>query len=293
MSYKRITIILLFFSVNSFCQNHKRIHGTFLSIEDYKKKYLKRTIKFTPGNFLINNKDTLILDDDERYLNAVPVEYEPKDSIFLETYKDVVFKKYNNVSKNKVYMKLWKKPIKIFFDGSLDGYYRKKIENEATKLSNNIDSLHITFVKNKEESNYVIYQLDSLHKNTKTTNIRNNEYVDYYVNWNGNKIYKAELEINLKKYGSLNKQIHANYLLEYFYKSLGYFFSSSKLPCNSVFSTCRSNNKTLTEIDFEIIKYQYSYGICKFTNLEDFEENHKKAKEKLKKSEKMIFLHLN
>tara|TARA_R110001606_G_C15230834_1_gene635077 strand:- start:48 stop:929 length:882 start_codon:yes stop_codon:yes gene_type:complete len=293
MTYKTIAIVLLFFSINSFCQENKRIHGTFLSIEDYKKKYPKRTIKFTPGNFFINNKDTLILDDDERYLNAKIVEYEPKDSTFLEIYKDVVFKKYNNVSKNKVYMKLWKKPIRIFFDDSLDDYYRKKLEDEATKLTNNIDSLNITFVKDKEKSNYVIYQLDSLNKNTKSANIKNNKYVDYYVNWNRNKIYKAELEINLKKYGSLNKQIHANYLLEYFYKSLGYFFTSSKLPCNSIFSTCKSNNKILTKIDFEIIKYQYSYGICKFTNLEEFEENHKKAKEKLKRGEKMKFLHLN
>jgi hypothetical protein len=293
MRFKTIAIVLLFFSINSFCQDAKRIHGAFLSIQDYKKKYPKRIIKFTPGNFFIKNKDTLILDNDKRYLNAITVEYEPKDSTFLEIYKDVVFKKYSNTNKNKVYMKLWKKPIRIFFDSSLDDFYRKKIEDEATKLSNTIDSLNITFVENKEKSNYVIYQLDNLNKNTKTTNIKNNKYVDYYVNWNRNKIYKAELEINLKKYGSLNKQVHANYLLEYFYKSLGYFSSSSKLPCNSVFSTCRSNNKILTKIDFEIIKYQYSYGICKFTNLEDFEENHKKAKEKLKKGEKMKFLHLN
>ena len=195
MSQKIIAFLLLLFSVNSFCQDTKRIHSTFLSIKDYNKKYPNRTIEFTAGNFFINNKDTLILDNDKRFLNATTVEYEPKDSAFLEIYKDVVFKKYNNTSKKKVYMKLWKKPIRIFFDSSLDDFYRKKLEKEATKLSNSIDSLNITFVENKEKSNYVIYQLDSLNKATKTTNIKNNNYVDYYVNWNRNKIYKAELEI--------------------------------------------------------------------------------------------------
>jgi hypothetical protein len=42
-------------------------------------------------------------------------------------------------------------------------------------------------------------------------------------------------------------------------------------------------------MDFEIIKYQYSYGICKSTNLKTFEENHKRAIELLKKGETMSF----
>jgi hypothetical protein len=47
------------------------------------------------------------------------------------------------------------------------------------------------------------------------------------------------------------------------------------------------------KLDFEIIKYHYSYGICKFTDLETFEENHTHAKEAIKNGGKMFFTHSN
>jgi hypothetical protein len=44
--------------------------------------------------------------------------------------------------------------------------------------------------------------------------------------------------------------------------------------------------------DLEILKYHYSYGICKGTNLETFEKNHSDAKAALKKgNSKFYFLH--
>jgi hypothetical protein len=44
----------------------------------------------------------------------------------------------------------------------------------------------------------------------------------------------------------------------------------------------------------EIIKYHYSYGICKGTNLETFENQHKKAKALLKETgHKLYFLHVD
>ena len=47
-------------------------------------------------------------------------------------------------------------------------------------------------------------------------------------------------------------------------------------------------------IDLEILKYHYSYGICKGTNIDTFEKNHKDAKEALKNGNtKMHFVHEN
>jgi hypothetical protein len=43
--------------------------------------------------------------------------------------------------------------------------------------------------------------------------------------------------------------------------------------------------------DLEILKYHYSYGICKGTDLIVFEKNHKDAKETLKGNSKIEFIH--
>jgi hypothetical protein len=45
----------------------------------------------------------------------------------------------------------------------------------------------------------------------------------------------------------------------------------------------------LEKRDLEILKYHYSYGICKGTNLETFEKNHSDAKQHLRKEIKVLF----
>ena len=80
--------------------------------------------------------------------------------------------------------------------------------------------------------------------------------------------------------------------MQNFIKSLGHFNSTSKLPCLNIFSNCNSNKKQFTREDLEILKYHYSYGICKFTDLETFEENHKIAKETFSKTGRHLrFIH--
>jgi hypothetical protein len=81
-------------------------------------------------------------------------------------------------------------------------------------------------------------------------------------------------------------------LRDYFIKSLGYFNLIKDFDCESYFSDCYSANKKLTELDIELLKYHYSYGICKGTSLETFEEQHKKAKEILSNDgHSLIFIH--
>tara|TARA_R110002049_G_scaffold82223_12_gene209337 strand:- start:2689 stop:3564 length:876 start_codon:yes stop_codon:yes gene_type:complete len=290
MKKKNILYLLLFMSLAIFSQNNKQIR--LIKLEDYKKKYPNKKINLNTLFYRIHNNDTLVEDNDKRYLNAKSVEYEPKDSLFLEVYKDIVYQKHQISSNKNQHMKLWKEPLKIYFAPSLNQFYRNKIEDAANNLSQNIDSLDIKFVNNINASNYIIYQLDENNSKKYSEDIINNNYVNYYIKWNRSRIYDAKLELNLNKYRNVSRDVIANFLLVNFYKTLGQFHNTSKVQCESVFSTCNSNEKQLTDFDFEIIRYQYSYGICKFTNLEDFEENHKIAKERISKGEKMIFMHL-
>ncbi|WP_299065284.1 hypothetical protein [uncultured Polaribacter sp.] len=290
MKKKNILFILLLFSLYTFSQVERK--KRLIKIEDFRKKYPNKNLDLSTHFFHIYKKDTLVEDNDKRYLNAKSVEYEPKDSLFLEVYKDIVYQKYQISSVKNQRMKLWKEPLKIYFAPSLNQFYRNKIEDAANNLSQNIDSLEIRFVNNINASNYIIYQLDENNSKKYSDDINNNEYVNYYIKWNRSRIYDAKLELNLNKYKNVNREVNANFLLVNFYKTLGQFHNTSKVSCESVFSTCNSNKKELTDFDFEIIKYQYSYGICKFTNLEDFEENHKIAKERISRGEKMIFIHL-
>ena len=290
MKKKNILYLLLFISLAIFAQQNRQIR--LIKLEDYKKKYPNKKINLDTHFYRIHNNDTLVEDNDKRYLNAKSVEYEPKDSLFLEVYKDIVYQKYQVSGNKNQYMKLWKESLKIYFAPSLNQFYRNKIEDAANNLSQNIDSLDIKFVNNINASNYIIYQLDENNSKKYSEDIINNNYVNYYIKWNRSRIYDAKLELNLNKYKNVSRDVNANFLLVNFYKTLGQFHNTSKVSCESVFSTCNSNEKKLTDFDFEVIKYQYSYGICKFTNLEDFEENHKIAKDRISKGEKMIFMHL-
>ena len=264
----------------------------------YKKTHKEAITKKDSINFLFKEKDTLILiSDKDFYKNQkrVSVPYEPKSDEFLETYKDIVYKKhdsYGNIRKGKKeFMRLWEAPIKIYFAPKLDNYYKKAIK-KAVKALSSIDSLKISFVKDLNKSNYIIYQIDDKNSYQYSNNLKKNKYVDYYIFWEKGKIYDAKLEINLIENSTIDKKENATILLQNFHQTLGRFFTTSKLPCNSVFSNCNSSKKELTKLDFEIIKYHYSYGICKFTDLETFEENHQKAKEIIKKGGTMNFTHL-
>lgn len=264
----------------------------YMPLKDYKRIYKREITQDDIAKFKFDKGDTLILiSNKDFYKKTVSVPYEPKDSTFLEIYKDVVYKKYSSQdtsSKKKIYMKLWKSPVKIYFSESLDNFYKQKIVSVAKKLSKEIDSLNISFVTNLEESNYIIYQIDDEHKYRYEKRLSKNEYLDYTLYWNKNIIYDAKLELNLIKYKYLSKKIHANYLMQSFVKTLGHFDSTYKLKSPSIFSTRNRNNKELTKEDIEILKYHYSYGICKFTDLATFEANHENAKNVFEKTGRQL-----
>lgn len=277
-----VSIIFLLLFTFSFSQEKKsnpRQAKKYITISNYKKEFDENFVINKSTKFIIRKNDTLILLPDYNKSNRVSVPYEPKDSIFLEIYKDIVYKKYSkdSMEKRKLYMRLWKAPIKIYFSKSVDERYIKIIKRLASSISKEVDSLDISVVIDLEKSNYIVYQVNENNKYKYSKNLPKNKYIDYYNYWKKSIIYDTKLEINTSKYK--NKVVNVNYLIQSFIKSLGHFNTTDKVPCKSVFSQCNSGKKRFTKEDLEILKYHYSYGICKFTDLEKFEEAHMRAKE--------------
>ena len=99
------------------------------------------------------------------------------------------------------------------------------------------------------------------------------------------------IEINLSKYKKVDKHIVTNNVIREFIRSLGLYYPSSIIDSKNMLSKTWKSNYNISPLDYKLIKYHYSYGICKFTSLSKFEENHKKAKNMLKKHRKYYFIH--
>ena len=116
----------------------------------------------------------------------------------------------------------------------------------------------------------------------------------YFLKWNGKQnIYECSLKINNQQDLDQEQILTNTQIL--FVRSLGCFYRDfDPVNYSSYLSECKSDKKELSQIDLEILKYHYSYGICKGTNIDTFEKNHKDAKEALKNGNtKMHFVHEN
>lgn len=292
---KNIFVFLLFAFTSAIFSQHNQLksHSKVIYMEYKNYKSLKKS-----GNkdidsigFNSNKNDTLIIISGYEE-KGIKVLYEEKDSIFLERYKQLVYnKKYQNKGeRSKPTMKIWKDEVKIYFDKSVSKYNSKKLSEFIKYLDKEIDSLHITVVKDKDKSNYFIYSIDDTNNINLDARIRGNE--GYYLLWNNKQnIYSCSLKINAKK--NLNEEQILTNLKINFIKSLGYFYQDVDYSdCSSYLSFCKSDEKRFGKEDLEILKYHYSYGICKGSNLETFEKNHKDSKESLKKGNtKIYFIH--
>ena len=226
---------------------------------------------------MIEGKDTLVEVDQEflknlrsENTNTVRVKYERKDSLFLETYKNIVFGKDGN---SKSTLKVWKDDIKIYFDPSVPKLHQEALMDFAEGISSGIDSLNIRKVSSKEASNYLVYYLNDKDDTDFEPRITN-ENAGYYVSWNRRQqISSASLKVNTQNVKTREYQI-ANLKFN-FVRTLGYFRDNASVECKSYFSKCPVI-RSLTGLDMEILKYHYSYGICKGTNRKDFENIHEK-----------------
>ena len=292
---KNIFVFLLFAFSSLIFSQHNQLNSyskaTYMLYKNYKslKKSGDKVIDSIGFNIIKNDTLIMIIGYKEK---GVKVLYEEKDSIFLERYKQLVFnKKYQNKEERlKPTMKIWKDEVKIYFDKSVSKYNSKKLSEFIHYLDKEIDSLKITVVKDKDKSNYFIYSISDTNEVNLDARIRGND--GYYLLWNNKQnIYSCSLKINEKK--NLNEEQILTYLKINFIRSLGYFYQElGNSDCNSYFSICKSDKKEFGKKDLEILKYHYSYGICKGSNIETFEKNHKDAKEALKKGNtKFYFLH--
>ncbi|WP_418513758.1 hypothetical protein [Corallibacter sp.] len=283
-------ITFLVFAIQTQAQHTitKQVTKTYMSLKSYKLKYKDKPLTKTDSlNFRFHNNDTLVLVTNYELPKGVSVPYEYKDSTFLSLYKKVAFRTNGVDSTDKKQtMRYWKEPIKIYFSNSVSKKTKKSFMSFAETIANKVDSLSISEVKKVEESNYVIYYLGDYDYEPRLTNQN-----DYYLSWNKKQqIYKCGLRIDTK--ALFNESLIQYKLRELFIGTLGHFYLSNDFSCDSYLSNCYSKNKKLTPLDMEIIKYHYSYGICKGSNLEAFEKQHERAKKSLKnENSKMRIFH--
>lgn len=272
---------LLFILIFTFGYSQKRNDSIRITHRHYVLKkhfYQKYTSKDSIG-FMIKDTDTLIQVFNYIPPKGKPVPYEYKDDTFLKYYKKIAFREIHKDSADTKPMKYWKTPINIFFASEIDKNVKKKVIPFLKAIDKHVDSLSITIVKNLEDSNYVIFSNEDYQY---SDNIDKKNAGDYFIKWhNNNQIFKGFIRINTAKITSRSQQIIKIKAL--FIGSLGWFNLIDHLSCNSYFSNCYSDDKQMTDLDWELLKYHYSYGICKGTKRQTFEEQHKSAKENLKK----------
>ena len=285
-----ILFICLLLVFVGYSQKHEHtkdtIVNTYIPIKQYKVKFTEFLTKEDSLKFKFKDNDTLVLL--ENFLpKGVYVPYEFKDSIFLKYYKKIAFRHKNDSITGKTTMKYWKDDIRIFFSKDVSKRVKKELMAFTRELSKDIDSLNISQVRKVENSNYVIYYQGDYEYESRMKNYKKSSY---YLHWNGkNQIYRSSIRITGNYFSDKLKLMKTK---ELFFQTLGHFKFINEFECENYFANCTSNNKNMTELDLEILKYHYSYGICKGTDLDTFEEQHEKAKEILKKDNyNMNFIH--
>lgn len=293
-----LSFLLSFSIFTCFSQNldqaNNPYRSPYVSYSGYKSMKKEGKMKIDSIGFFIKDKDTLIniLGFDNK--RGKQVLYEPKDSVFLKRYKSIVYNNIYGKTKDitKARMHYWKEEIKVYIDSTVPSKLGREMKKMFKLLDNQIDSLKITTVSRREKANCFIYFIN------KPTDIDwdkriINQSDGSYMSWNGKQqIYNTSIKINSQMIFNENDQLML--LKKHFIWSLGYFYLQPNEDCKSFFSNCVSVDKILNDDDLAILKYHYSYGICKGTDLETFEENHKNAQKLLKENpnNKYFFTHL-
>lgn len=274
-------IVLFFLLVSSSVYSQDSIVARqetrrYISIQSFRETG-KELTKKDSLNFRFHNGDTLVLLEtgvlDYQDEQKVRVPYEPKDEDFLKIYKQAVFGPDEDEGKKST-IKIWKEGIRLFFDPSVPSNHRKELLRFASKVSSGIDSLRITEVQNRAQSNFLVFYRNTEKDFDQEQRIPNTSKASYYLSWNGKQqIYRGVIKVNSYMISSSNHELE---LLKYhFFKALGHFSYSPELPCKSYLSECPVKRK-LTKQDLEILAYHYSYGICKGIDRKSFEDIHRK-----------------
>lgn len=282
MNKKIIFFLALFTTFFCFSQdtilkskNSFTISKTYMDIKSYKKTYKRDLTKLDTLNFKFKENDTLVLltQKDEQKFTTVPFEY--KDENFLKVYKSVAFKKSNDGKKS--YQRYWKEPLRIYFSESISKKRKANFINFANDITKGIDSLKVEFVKNLNDANFVIYQKGDFDYEKSLQKLNH----DYYIWWDNNKINRGFIKIDSEIF--FNDNLFNEALNKLFIKALGHFEFTNLIDCSNYFSNCDTSTKKFSKLDYEILKYHYSYGICKGLDEESFDGFHTRANEHKKK----------
>ena len=291
-------LFILFLSIQV-CLSQDTVSRTLVDskitipLEAYRELKADSNFKADSVGFIVNGKDTLVQLEKVPFgkRKTVTVPYEVKDSLFLITYKNVVFNKDKYLSQeNPNRMRYWKEPLRIYFNDIVDSVDRNALKDFAIRLEDKVDSLKIEFVKSIGESNFIIYYKDADNNNEYSPDM-STKNEGFYTYWNrNNQLTNTFLKIDKDK---VNPSTRVELLKWRFFQSLGYFRLQSNFPCTSYFSKCFEEVKILSDSDIELLRYHYSYGICKGSNLLDFETQHELAKDVISKNpnNKMSFTH--
>lgn len=283
-------ILLIFLTSNYVFSQYENdslvVTKRYMKLQDYNKRFSNEPLtKTDSSNFMYRDNDTLVLLKNSNRPKGIIVPYEYKDSTFLNYYEKIAFNHPNDSINLKTSMKYWKDDIKIFFSKSVSKKTKKNLMKFAKTIDKAVDSLRISEVKSLEDSNYVIYYKGDYEYESK---LMSNDNSTDYLWWRHNKIYRYSVKLNTEKLFS--EHLIQYKMREYFIKSLGYFKLIDDFECESYFAKCYSSDKKLTVLDLEILRYHYSYGICKGISLEAFREQHKNAKELYKNTGHLIHL---
>lgn len=281
---KKISIfIILFVTLHSFSQdtikvtkeNTFRIEKSYMDIKSFRKVQNRELTKSDSLNFMFKENDTLVLltQKDENKFVQLPFEY--KDENFLKVYKSVAFKKSNDGKKS--YQRYWKEPLRIYISESINKKRKTNFINFTKEITKGIDSLNVKFVKNLNDANFVIYQKGDFEYEKNLKNLNN----DYYIWWENNKINRGFIKIDPDL--NFNDNLYSEALNKLFIKTLGHFDFTNLIDCSNYFSNCDTSIKKFSRLDYEILKYHYSYGICKGLDEEAFDNFHVRANEHKKK----------
>ena len=283
-----LLVVTFFIFQSTISQNDSIKSSVYLSIKKYREHNKAPLTQKDSINFLYKENDTLALLENYKLPEGVIVPYEYKDSTFLHYYTKIAFRRQGIDSlDNKEMMKYWKKPIKIYFSNSISNKVKKDFVSFTKQITNNVDSLSITKVDKLEDSNFIIYYKDD---HEYENNLKEKVMSDYYIAWKNNIIYSGSIKINTNTL--YNDRLILSQLKVLFLQSLGYFKLINDFTCENYFSNCYSDEKKLTKLDLEILKYHYSYGICKGTTLKTFLQQHEESSKLfLEKGLKSRFIH--
>lgn len=245
----------------------------YMNIKSFEKTFKRKLTKNDSINFKFIPGDTLVLltKIDEKKFKTFNFEY--KDDTFLDLYKKVAFNKKSKSKDDKYYLRYWKTPIDVYFSESISNKRKKKFMSFVKKNIKGIDSLQINFVNNINESNFIIYLKNDFQycKNMEKTNH------DYYISWDRSIINKGFIKMDDELY--FNDILFNESLNTLFIQTLGHFSLTDELNCSNYFSICKTTKKEFSKLDYELLKYHYSYGICKGIDEESFDNLHLKARE--------------